>query len=188
VAVQTELSPTPTTEVAFPVTGMTCASCVRRIEKALNKVDGVQVASVNLATEKATVVYDPSVTSPRQMQAAVEKAGYGVRDFPTQSPAPSAAAPIISPPTTGEVALPIEGMTCASCVRRIEKALNRVEGVQNASVNLATEKANVVYDPAVVSIDQMRSAVDKAGYRVGELRQTLAALPATAAVPATAPA
>ncbi len=80
-AVQTEPSTIPTSEVAFPVTGMTCASCVRRIEKALNKVDGVQVASVNLATEKATVVYDPSVASPRQMQAAVEKAGYGVRDF-----------------------------------------------------------------------------------------------------------
>src|SRR5712692_6992017 len=77
---------TPTgnaTEVSFPVTGMTCASCVRRIEKALAKVQGVQEASVNLATEKARVVYDPSVASPAQMQAAVEKAGYGVRELRT---------------------------------------------------------------------------------------------------------
>jgi Cu+-exporting ATPase len=70
------------TEVSFPVTGMTCASCVRRIEKALGKVQGVQAASVNLATEKARVVYDPSVASPAQMQAAVEKAGYGLRELP----------------------------------------------------------------------------------------------------------
>src|ERR1700716_2027629 len=69
------------TEVSFPVTGMTCASCVRRIEKALGKVQGVQEASVNLATEKARVVYDPRVASPAQMQAAVEKAGYGAREL-----------------------------------------------------------------------------------------------------------
>ena len=75
------ISPPDATEVTFPVTGMTCASCVRRIEKALGRVDGVRDASVNLATEKATVVYDPHVASPERMRAAVEKAGYGVRDF-----------------------------------------------------------------------------------------------------------
>src|SRR5207302_141585 len=73
---------TDTTEVSFPVTGMTCASCVRRIEKALGKVQGVQEASVNLATEKARVTYDSAIASPVQMRAAVEKAGYGVLDFP----------------------------------------------------------------------------------------------------------
>src|SRR5918911_1915435 len=88
-AIQTD--PT-TTEVTFPVTGMTCASCVRRIEKALNKVDGVADATVNLATEKARVVYDPALASPAQLKGAVEKAGYGVRDLPEAGSAASAAA------------------------------------------------------------------------------------------------
>src|ERR671936_386419 len=66
------------------------------------------------------------------------------------------------------VTLPVTGMTCASCVRRIEKALSRVEGVAGANVNLATEKAHVVFDPAVASVDQMRAAVEKAGYKVAE--------------------
>ncbi len=173
---------TPTTDVTFPVTGMTCASCVRRIEKALSRVDGVEEASVNLATEKARVVYDPTVASLDQMKAAIEKAGYGVRDLPPQAPAPPAAAPAPTTPTpaAGDVTLPIEGMTCASCVRRIEKALSKVEGVEEASVNLATEKAHVVFDPSLVSLDQMRAAVEKAGYRVGEV-----APPASAPVPAT---
>ncbi|MBV9603432.1 MAG: cation transporter, partial [Chloroflexi bacterium] len=77
-------------EVSFPVTGMTCASCVRRIEKALKKVDGVQEASVNLATEKAHVVFDPGATTFEAMHAAVQTAGYGVGDQP---PAESPAAP-----------------------------------------------------------------------------------------------
>ena len=77
-------------EVSFPVTGMTCASCVRRIEKALKKVDGVQEASVNLATEKARVVFDPGATTFEAMHAAVQTAGYGVGDQP---PAESPAAP-----------------------------------------------------------------------------------------------
>src|SRR6266508_1176279 len=161
-----------THEVTFPVTGMTCASCVRRIEKALNKVDGVEQASVNLATEKATVRYDSAVTSTAQMQAAVEKAGYGVREIPT---------PPIAPPSTspdqGDVTLPIEGMTCASCVRRIEKALNRVEGVREASVNLATERAQVVYDPATANLDALRAAVEKAGYQVRDTPTTAVAAP-----------
>src|SRR6266702_2591615 len=107
-----------TQEITFPVTGMTCASCVRRIEKALGRVDGVAEASVNLATEKATVLYDPAVASAAHMQAAVEKAGYGVREFPSPAtaPVPGQATTV----TSGEITLPIEGMTCASCVRRIE--------------------------------------------------------------------
>jgi Cu+-exporting ATPase len=84
-----------TQEITFPVTGMTCASCVRRIEKALGKVEGVAQANVNLATEKATVAYDPSLATPAQMQAAVEKAGYRVRELPNPklatTPRPSSA-------------------------------------------------------------------------------------------------
>jgi P-type Cu+ transporter len=179
------------TDVTFGVTGMTCASCVRRIEKALGKVDGVQEASVNLATEKARVVYDPSVVTPSGLQAAIEKAGYGVRDIPPASapaippPAPSPGDPAATGQT--EVTLRIEGMTCASCVRRIEKALNRVEGVRDASVNLATEKAKVVFDPSIADVGQVSSAVEKAGYRVGELPAPVAAPGPVPTGPATEP-
>src|SRR5215217_5211084 len=79
---------TPTAEVTFPVTGMTCASCVRRIERRLGKVEGVQDASVNLATEKARVVYDPATASVGDLVAAVEKAGYGVGEIPAAAPSP----------------------------------------------------------------------------------------------------
>src|SRR5262245_22665445 len=96
--------PTGAKELSLGVTGMTCAACVRRIETALNKVEDVQTAAVNLATERATVVLDPAVADRGKLVAAVEKAGYGVRD------------------ETVELMLPVRGMTCAACVRRIEKA------------------------------------------------------------------
>ena len=132
-----------TKQVTLPVTGMTCASCVRRIEKALGQVDGVQEATVNLATEQARVTYDPDAANLQQLKTAVEKAGYGVRELPVEvqhpmtSPAAVSAAPA-SPSNGGEALLPIEGMTCASCVRRVEKALTKVPGVREASVNLVT--------------------------------------------------
>jgi copper ion binding protein len=84
-------------EVTFPVTGMTCASCVRRIEKALGKVEGVREASVNLATEKARVAYDPGRTTLDDLRRAVERAGYGVRDMPAPPTPPAAAAPPEAP-------------------------------------------------------------------------------------------
>lgn len=158
-----------TRDVTFPVTGMTCASCVRRIEKALAKVEGVQTASVNLATEKARVAYDPATATLDHLQKAVEKAGYGVREMPRETAAPPAVAVAPSPVAqaeAGEMMLPVEGMTCASCVRRIEKALVKVEGVETASVNLATEKAHVVFDPAKAGLEQFRVAVEKAGYKL----------------------
>ena len=96
-------------EVTFPVTGMTCASCVRRIEKALSRVEGVQQASVNLATEKATVTYDRAVVGPSRLKAAVEKAGYGVREL--AAPASSAEPQRLVTPAEGDVVRPIEGMT-----------------------------------------------------------------------------
>ena len=99
----TQTEPQSTT-LSFPVTGMTCASCVRRIEKALSRVGGVRTADVNLATEKAHVVFDPGVASVEQMRAAVEKAGYSVGTLPVVS-APSAAADTSGPP---EDALEIE--------------------------------------------------------------------------------
>ncbi len=120
---------------------MTCASCVARVEKALRGVDGVRDAAVNLASETATVDLVPG-TTPLAAVEAIERAGYAV------------------PATTSR--LQIEGMTCASCVGRVEKALLAVPGVKSASVNLATERAETIgigIDPAALV-----AAVERAGY------------------------
>src|SRR5829696_10259890 len=165
-------SPTSTTVgVSFPVTGMTCASCVNRVEKAISKIGGVDRAAVNLATERATVSYDPNETTLAAIASAVERAGYGVDELPAEpvvAPEPVAPTPA-SPNGSAEAVLPIEGMTCASCVRRVEKGLEKVPGVTAANVNLATERASVAYDPAVADLATLRTAVERAGYRVGEI-------------------
>ncbi|MFL5735191.1 MAG: heavy metal translocating P-type ATPase [Chloroflexia bacterium] len=134
------------TELTLPVGGMTCASCVRRVERALQKVEGVSEAGVNLATERATVKYKPTLVGVNDLKAAVERAGYTV---PTE-----------------EVSLPIEGMTCASCVRRVEKSLAKLPGVESVAVNLATEQATVKYNPAMVGTGDFRQAVARAGYGI----------------------
>ncbi len=128
------------------IEGMTCASCVRRVEKQLSAVPGVQTASVNLATEQATVQGEAQL-DPQALIQAVHKAGFEV---PTQ-----------------RVDLPIEGMTCASCVRRVERALGKVPGVLEASVNLATEQATV-QALGTVSRAAMKAAIEKAGFEVPE--------------------
>ena len=136
------------TTIELPITGMTCASCVARTEKAIGKVAGVDKAAVNLATEKATVTFDPGEVSTGDLVAAVEGAGYGV--------------------VTAQETLPIIGMTCASCVSRVEKALRLPAGVLKADVNLATEKATVSYIPGQASYRDLVEAVRGAGYDVVE--------------------
>ena len=134
----------------LPIEGMTCASCVGRVEKALKKVEGVENAEVNLATEKAMI----SSSQPLDLIAvtkAVERAGYKI---------------LASQP----IELSIEGMTCASCVGRVEKALKKVEGVQQANVNLATERAWVQGNAQVQSSDLIQ-AVKKAGYTAKQIEQ-----------------
>src|SRR5215208_504154 len=104
---------------------MTCASCVRRVERALSKQEGVAEASVNFAAEKASVTYESAATSPEELIGAIQYAGYGadLRDT-----------------TFG-----VTGMTCASCVRRVERALEKVPSVLEANVNLANQRATVRY-------------------------------------------
>ncbi len=159
-------------QVDLPITGMTCASCVRRVEKSLSRVNGVFAASVNLATEKARVDYDPAVVRLDDIKSAVEKAGYGVREMPVDVSTGNGSnghdrtgSETIAAP--GEAVLPIEGMTCASCVRRVERSLTKVAGVTEASVNLATERATVAFDPSLTDMAALRAAVEKAGYKVG---------------------
>ncbi|GIK96264.1 MAG: copper-translocating P-type ATPase [Alphaproteobacteria bacterium] len=131
---------------------MSCASCVGRVEKAIRAVPGVANASVNLATGRADVTFGAEGPDPGAVTRALEQVGYGV---------------------TSETAdLKIEGMTCASCVGRVERALKSVPGVLDATVNLATERAVVRYMVGAVGLDQLRSAVRSAGYGVVEAADT----------------
>ena len=149
----------PAASPELDIQGMTCASCALRVEKALAKVPGVARATVNLATEKATVDADTSVDVDA-LVAAVRKAGYDAQPV-NEAPTPASDAP-----STAELA--IGGMTCAACSGRVEKALARIPGVTSASVNLATEKATVTTTGAV-GIDQLIAAVTKAGYQATPL-------------------
>ena len=126
--------------ISLPIEGMTCASCVGRVEAALAKVEGVDTVSVNLATERADIRLAGPVDRMALIQA-VEKVGYEV--------------------PAGVTELAIEGMTCASCVGRVEKALKAIPSVTEATVNLATERATV---RGLAAVEDLIAAVDKVGY------------------------
>jgi Cu+-exporting ATPase len=137
--------------------GMTCASCVRRVERGLTRLDGVDGAEVNLATERARVAFDPARVSIEALIKKVEDTGYSATLEEVEARDGNDVE-------DAELDLTISGMTCASCVRRVERSLRKVDGVRDASVNLATERALVHYDPERVSLDALLSAVDRAGY------------------------
>ncbi|MEE1131473.1 MAG: heavy metal translocating P-type ATPase [Caryophanon sp.] len=139
-------------ETTMQVTGMTCAACSARIEKVLNKMDGIEAATVNLATEKAVVQYDAQKTSPAEIEAKIEKIGYGV--------------------VKEKVELNITGMTCAACSARIEKGLSRLQGVASANVNLALEKGTFEFYPADVSAADITARIEKLGFGAEVPKQT----------------
>lgn len=143
------------------IEGMTCASCVARIERRLIKLPGITHATVNLATEKAHVTYDPQVIAVSAILSAVEAAGYRARHL-----CPDAVFPVAGPPACGVVRheFAVSGMTCASCVTRIERKLNKLDGVLSASVNLATERATVECDPERIKAAQLIGTIEAAGY------------------------
>ncbi|HYZ04400.1 MAG TPA: heavy metal translocating P-type ATPase [Rubrobacter sp.] len=132
--------------ISIPVTGMSCASCVRRVERTLSGKEGVAEASVNFATEKASVTYEPAATSPDKLIGAIRDAGYGA--------------------DVREVTFEVKGMTCASCVGRVERVLKKVPGVLEASVNLANESATVEYLAGEVEPRELEKAAEGAGYGV----------------------
>jgi Cu+-exporting ATPase len=132
--------------IAIPVSGMTCAACVRRVERALSKKEGVAGASVNFAAEKATVAYDPEATNPGELVGAIRGAGYGA--------------------DVREASFGVTGMSCASCVGRVERALGMVPGVLDANVNLANERATAEYLAGEVDPRDLKTAVEGAGYGV----------------------
>ncbi|MCF6136731.1 heavy metal translocating P-type ATPase [Pseudalkalibacillus berkeleyi] len=132
-----------TREETLPISGMTCAACSTRIEKVLNKMDGVE-AAVNLTTEKAKVRFDETKVSTGDLIDKIQKLGY---DVPSET-----------------IKVDIEGMTCAACSNRIEKVVGKMNGVTRATVNLTTEVGTVEYKPGLVSIDHILEKIDKLGY------------------------
>jgi P-type Cu+ transporter len=133
-----------TKETTLQISGMTCAACAIRIEKGLNKLEGVEKANVNLALEKSTVSYDPQILKVADLEKKIEDLGYGV--------------------VTEKAEFNLTGMTCAACATRIEKGLNKLPGVIKANVNLALETGSVQYNPSEVSIGDMIKKVDQLGY------------------------
>ncbi|CBE67160.1 MAG: heavy metal translocating P-type ATPase [Candidatus Methylomirabilis oxygeniifera] len=133
----------------LPIRGMTCASCVARIEDGLSKLSGVQTAGVNFATQQATISYDSQRVTIHRIVQEVRELGYEV--------------------ATAEVILPVSGMSCASCVQHIEQALAAVPGVVAASVNFATERASVTFLASVVQPTDLRQAIEEAGYGVADV-------------------
>ncbi|GAB4375106.1 MAG: heavy metal translocating P-type ATPase [Calditrichia bacterium] len=131
-------------KIEMPVQGMSCAACVNRVEKALKRVPGVTQVVVNLATHKANVEFEDAQVRTRELIDAIKSSGYDA--------------------FTQVAHLRIEGMSCASCVGRVEKALNSLSGVVNATVNLGTEEARVEYIPGAVSLEEMEAVVAETGY------------------------
>jgi len=137
--------------IDLSIIGMSCASCAAKIEKGLASVGGVSQSSVNFAAEKATVFFDPAQTNLSHLIEKVKDLGYGAK--------------------IEKVTLPLQGMTCASCVNKVEKALSHLRGVIQVNVNFATERASVEFIPEEVTIRDLKKAVQEAGYQVLEVKE-----------------
>ena len=130
--------------IALPVKGMSCASCSARIEKKVGELDGVSLAKVNFAAEMAIVEFDPKKLRAEQFPEEIKKLGFEV-------------------PSVNEI-FSIEGMTCASCVSRVEKKLSSLPGVSDVKVNLATEQVSIEYLPALIVFNGLKETLSNAGY------------------------
>jgi Cu+-exporting ATPase len=135
--------------ITIPITGMTCANCVATVERSIKKLPGVQQATVNLSSERATIVFDPTVANLTSMTDRVKKAGYGVAE--------------------AEAELQIQGLSDGNDVRRIEKTISSLQGVDSVSVNLVTGKTQISYIPTVISQKELRAAIKNVGFNSLEL-------------------
>ncbi|WML32572.1 heavy metal translocating P-type ATPase [Clostridium sp. OS1-26] len=143
------------TSKVLKIEGMTCAACAKAVERASKKLEGVADANVNFATEKLSVSFDESKVNVQDIQAAIEKAGYkALMEAANRT-------------------LKIEGMTCASCTKAVERASRKLEGVLEADVNFATEKLNVSFEPSKVKLSDIKKAIEKAGYKALEEETTV---------------
>lgn len=134
--------------IEIPIDGMSCASCAARIERGLSEIEGVHQATVNFAAERATVLFHPGKMEISHLIERVKELGYR--------------------PKVEKITLPIQGMTCASCVSRVEKGLRSIHGVLSVNVNLATQRAALEYIPGTVSIRDLKEAINALGYHVLE--------------------
>ena len=132
-------------EIELEISGMHCATCAGTVEKGLSSTPGVIESRVNLATGKARVLYDPSQVSVSDLTGAVEKSGFSVK--------------------FEKAVIKVGGMTCASCVQTVQKALQTLDGVISADVNLSNERAYITYNPSLVDIKKIRDVIDNAGYQ-----------------------
>ena len=126
------------------ISGMTCTACSTRIEKGIQKLEGVEHASINPALEQASITYDSTALTLKEIEQKVEDLGYGV--------------------VTSKAEFDIIGMTCAACSTRVEKGLNRLEGVKTANVNLALEQASVEFNESSLAVEDIIAQVQKLGY------------------------
>ena len=140
-------------KVTLNVHGMTCSACAQRVEEGLGDLDGVLKATINFATEKATVKYDPSEIAVKDLSAKVSNLGYEVIGFKNGS-------------TGGmqKTSVSVGGMTCAACVRRVESALTSADGVTDASVNFATGRATLLHKPEWAGLDGVSKVITDSGY------------------------
>jgi Cu+-exporting ATPase len=127
------------------VSGMHCASCALNVEKSLKNLEGVEEAQVNIGTEKATVEYDPEKLKLAELENAIEDAGYGVANE--------------------HVILKIGGMSCVMCVKAIEEALGKLDGISDVNVNLTSEKAYVTYNSEITTVKDMKNTIEDLGYQ-----------------------
>jgi len=137
-----------TKRIDLPVGGMTCAACSSRVERGLKKIEGVSDVHVKLATGKAMIAFNPDDTNEHTFIDAIKNMGYEVK--------------------SDKVILPIGGMNCAACSSRVERTLNKLDGVMQAHVNLATEKATIEYLPNKIRMDDFKETISKIGFFVKE--------------------
>ncbi len=145
-----------TDKITLKVKGMTCTNCSSTVEKALNNLTGVISANVNFAAEKAYVEYDPEAISPRELKQAVDDSGYEA---------------VLPEKDLVTVQYRIGGMTCSSCVQEIEKNLNVLEGIEEASINFASETGRIKYDPEVLRSTKIKELIEQTGYQVEQLTE-----------------
>lgn len=138
-------------EANLQITGMTCAACANRIEKGLNKLEGVEEANVNFALETTKIKYDPNKTDIAKFKEKVQALGYDLVMDRTE--------------------FDITGMTCAACANKIEKRLNKLDGVEKATVNFALETAQVEFSPSQISVQDMKEAIKKLGYSLEQKQE-----------------
>ena len=143
---------------SLKVAGMSCAACAARIEKGLNRLEGVESANVNLALERVDIEYDDNLLQPEQFDEVIEKLGFRpIRERGSEE---------------NKITLKVSGMTCAACSARVEKKLNSLAGVQAANVNLTTERATVDYQPEEIKVTDLIKAIQSLGYeaeKIGEV-------------------